>query len=173
MGGARELICQRVGECVYDESGHGEALGQRTTMTDTSGSTSWTYDERGRVTQEVNTIAGVAYTTTMTYSAMDQVVTTTYPDDEVVTNTYNAATQPVSVTGSAATYISDVVYNALGQLDTVTAGNGVETLYRYNSASQRLVGLQVDDELSYSYAYDPASADGRWQRPPHGRAAGS
>jgi len=30
------------------------------------------------------------------------------------------------------TYNSYVVYNALGQLETVTAANNVQTLYRYN-----------------------------------------
>jgi len=124
-------------------------------MSDASGSTVWTYDARGRATQEVKTIDTVANTTNYTYNAMDQVVTTTYPDGETVTTTYNAAAQPDGVASAAQTYISDVVYTALGQLDTVTAGNGVETLYRYNSASRRLVRLQVDDELSYSYGYDP------------------
>ena len=142
-------------EYAYDESGHGKGEGRRTSMEDASGSTAWTYDDRGRVTEEVKVIDTVTYTTTMTYNSLDQVVTTTYPDGEVVTHTYNAASQPVSVTSSVDTYISDVVYNAPGQLDAVTAGNNVETLYRYNGASQRLVGLQVDDELSYSYAYDP------------------
>jgi len=52
--------------------------GQRTGMTDATGSTAWTYDVRGRVTREVKPITGVgAFTTTTTYDALDRVVTQT------------------------------------------------------------------------------------------------
>ena len=59
----------------YDEGGHGAGKGQRTHMTDGSGSTSWSYDDRGRVSSETQTIDGTPFTTGYTYRADDQVLT--------------------------------------------------------------------------------------------------
>ena len=51
--------------------------GQRTGMTDGSGSTSWSYDLRGRMLQEVKTITGApaSFTTAWTYNSADMPVT--------------------------------------------------------------------------------------------------
>ncbi|MCU0520969.1 MAG: hypothetical protein MUF84_09785, partial [Anaerolineae bacterium] len=139
---------------VYGQAGYGESLGRRTTMTDTSGSTTWTYDVRGRVIHEAKTLSGQpTFHTYTTYDALDRVVTTTYPDGEGVTSGYNAATQPVSLSGSS-TYVSNAVYMATGALAQIALGNGIATTYTTNSASGRLVGLQVADKLSLSYGYD-------------------
>jgi len=138
----------------YDESGHGESLGRRTTMTDTSGSTSWTYDTRGRVTQEVKVIDTETFTTTMTYNSLDQVVTTTYPDGEVVTNTYNAATQPVSLTSSLDDYVTGATYEATGALADLVLGNGLTTTYSYDPRTARLTGLRTGELLKLHYMYD-------------------
>jgi YD repeat-containing protein len=114
----------------YDESGHGAGIGQRTSMSDANASTSWTYDLRGRVTQESKTVAGVAYLTGYAYDAMDRARTITYPTGEVVNQTYNAAAQLTSVYGTN-TYASGMTYNALGQIKQVTLGNGAATTYDY------------------------------------------
>ncbi|MCU0522185.1 MAG: hypothetical protein MUF84_16015, partial [Anaerolineae bacterium] len=137
----------------YDQAGYGESLGRRTTMTDTSGSTAWWYDVRGRVTQEVKLIGTQPFTTSTSYDAMDRVVTTTYPDGEGVTTAYNAATQPVSLSGSS-TYVSETVYSAVGQLTRRTLGNGLVTTYAYDPFASRLATLQTGNLLSLAYAYD-------------------
>ncbi len=129
--------------------------GQRTGMTDATGSTAWTYDVRGRVTREVKTITGVgAFTTTTTYDALDRVVTQTYPDGEVVTTTYNAAGLPNTLSG-ASTYVTNAVYNALGQPTSVALGNGLTTAYTYRADNFRLQQLQVSNLLNLQYTYDP------------------
>jgi len=138
----------------YDESGQGESLGRRTRMTDASGQTTWAYDVRGRVSSETKVIDGVSYTTGYTYNAMDQVTTMTYPDGEQVTQTYNNATQPESLTSNLGTYVSNAAYAGAGLLTQFTSGNNVTTNYTYNSLSQRLASLQVDDKMSLSYGYD-------------------
>jgi RHS repeat-associated protein len=56
----------------------------------TSISESYEYnDPRGRVTKATETIDNVEYSKTFTYNTFNQVLTTTYPSDLVVTNTYN------------------------------------------------------------------------------------
>ena len=55
---------------------------------------------------------------------MDLVVKTTYPDDEVVTTTYNAQGLPLTLEGDAL-YVGSAAYNALGQVKELGFGSGV------------------------------------------------
>ncbi|MCU0520133.1 MAG: RHS repeat protein, partial [Anaerolineae bacterium] len=126
--GLNRLTGKSTSGATYDQAGYGESLGRRTAMTDTSGSTTWAYDVRGRVTQAVKLIGTQPFTTSTSYDALDRVVTTTYPDGEVVTTAYNAATQPQSLSGSS-TYVSETLYSAVGQLTRRTLGNGLVTTY--------------------------------------------
>jgi RHS repeat-associated protein len=75
----------------YDQAGHGAGLGEQTSMTDTSGSTSWTYDTLGRVISTTETIGGVPYTVGQAYDTAGRRKSLTYPDGEVVAYGYDAA----------------------------------------------------------------------------------
>ncbi|HEX5570137.1 MAG TPA: RHS repeat-associated core domain-containing protein, partial [Ktedonobacterales bacterium] len=57
-----------------------------------SGSYAFTYDARGRMTATVETVDGTPYTTSATYNDLDQLVSQTYPNGDVVTSDYNGAT---------------------------------------------------------------------------------
>ncbi len=65
----------------YDEESNG--VGHRTGMTDASGNTTWTYDQRGRLQQEQRVISGGlgTFTTQWQYDAMDRVKSIQYPGD--------------------------------------------------------------------------------------------
>jgi len=137
--------------------------GYRTGMTDSSGSTTWQYDARGRVTQERKTISGNQFYTTYTYDALDRVVTMTYPDGEVVQSTYNAAGQPASLRSTTYNnypYVNSATYNARGQQLTLGYGNSLTTAYDYYDGagepfSMRLQHLTVSsDRLDLTYQYD-------------------
>ena len=54
----------------------------------------------------------------------------TYPNGEVVTTNYNARGLPYSLSG-ANTYVSSTAYNAPGQVDLRTLGNGRQVDYVY------------------------------------------
>ncbi len=153
----------------YDEPGHGAGIGQRTSLSDGSGSTSWTYDLRGRVTQETKTINGAGtFNTSTSYDAADRVRTLTYPDGEVVTNGYNdVVVNGVNTTrgllqsvAGASSYLNSSSYNALAQITQQTYGNGVSTNYNYYDASYnnsyRLRQLLVNSGslLNLQYSYD-------------------
>jgi YD repeat-containing protein len=108
----------------------------------------------GRKTSlEVQVIGTQPFTTSTSYNALDRVVTTTYPDGEVVTTAYNTATQPVSLSGSS-TYVSETAYSAVGQMTRRTLGNGLVTTYAYDPFASRLATLQTGNLLSLAYAYD-------------------
>ena len=116
----------------YTESGYnpGYALGRRTEMWDASGHTRWTYDIRGRIIKEEKWIDGAYYKTEWTYDAMDRLVTMKYPDDEVVTYTYNSQLLLDGISGSVVGNIaSDLAYNALDLPTAVKLPNAVSDLY--------------------------------------------
>ncbi|MFQ6102206.1 MAG: PKD domain-containing protein, partial [Anaerolineae bacterium] len=151
----------------YDESGHGYSIGQRTSMSYTStllgagpgGSTSYTYDARGRVTQETRTFAGLGdYVTAYTYDALDRVVTMTYPDGEVVEQSYDSRGLPDTLSSSLGeTFVSGTTYNPLGQMTQMGLGNGLSVSHDYYTARQgnnRLRQILIPGLLDLSYSYD-------------------
>ncbi len=145
----------------YDEAGHGSGVTQRTSMTDGSGSASWTYDARGRITQESKAINGAGtFVTSMTYDAADRVRTLTYPDNEVVSNSYSDPRGLLNSVAGTNTYVSGSSYNALGQILSQAYGNGRTTTYTYRSDNYRLQRLQVNSaywwtsNLDLQYTYD-------------------
>ena len=85
------------------------------------------------MTQETKTISGQSFSTSYTYDPMDRVVTTTYPDNEVVRNTYNTAGQPATLRSDTYSYnyVSSASYNALGQITQMNLGNGTLTRWGY------------------------------------------
>ncbi|CAG1007425.1 partial tRNA(Glu)-specific nuclease WapA, partial [Anaerolineales bacterium] len=113
----------------YDSGVNG--VGRRTGMIDDSGAANWIYDVRGRTIVDSRTIPGVrAFGLGYTYDAMDRLTAITYPNGEVVTQTYNAGAQVVGLTG-ANPYVSGLTYNAQGQIKQMSWGNGATTTYDY------------------------------------------
>ncbi len=80
-----------------------------------------------RTGHRVKLIGTQPFTTSTTYDALDRVVTT-YPDGEVVTTAYNAATQPVSLS------------MASGALPRIN-GSAVATTHTCNSADGKSTEL--------------------------------
>jgi YD repeat-containing protein len=106
----------------YDEGGAAaNALGRRTRLTDASGSTTWSYDAAGGVSQQ-QTILGSSYTTAYGYDALDRVVRLTLPDGERVATSYGLHGLALSLTGTDS-YVSSATYPALLQ-PTHRLGNG-------------------------------------------------
>ncbi len=97
-------------------------------MTDGSGSTTWTYDSRGRMTQESKTIAGTAFTSQYTYNSADLPVTMRYPANasgglgETVTTAYLPQRLVNSVIGTN-TYVKSSTYDAAGRVDVRLLGD--------------------------------------------------
>ncbi len=138
-------------------------LGRRTAMTDTSGSTAWVYDGRGRVTQETKTVSGSGtFVTQWGYDAADRVKSQTYPGGEVVNYGYSTRGLPTAVTSTLAIYVADTSYNPLGQVTLRQLGNNVvRQAYTYTVASNfRLAALTSGVSPTYNnhqnltYTYD-------------------
>jgi len=91
----------------YDEtSGGNYGIGRLTTVTDSSGSTSYRYDQHGRLLHKTQTIAGTALATTYGYDSYGRLVSVTYPSGNLLGLRYNRAGQvdALRVNGSDALY---------------------------------------------------------------------
>jgi len=132
----------------YDSTAGGNrGKGRRTGMADGSGSTSWTYDSRGRTTAEskVITITGSSTQNLLTqwsYTTRDVVASQTYPGGtageagERVQTDYDVWGRPAVVSGTSL-YVTSEVYDALGRPAAMALGNGQQTQYVYYTATQQ------------------------------------
>ena len=157
----------------YDVGTNGK--GHRTGMGDGSGSTSWTYDSRGRMTQETKVVTGSGtFVTQWGYNSADLMTWLKYPADnnsgegETVNYTYQPQMLINSVIGTN-TYVYSTDYDAAGRVDMRRFGtNGLVNLlqadYVYypwttqngqGRVQQILSGLDTDtdslQDLRYTY----------------------
>ena len=155
----------------YDDIANGNVgKGRRTGMTDGSGSASWLYDSRGRLTKETKTVNGTGGGTFVTqwnsYDAMDRVRNMVYPDGENVGFTYTSQGPLKTVAGSS-TYVGDTLYNALGQVTDRYLGSTAGVIrqqFTYTSGENfRLAALRSGVSPTYNnlqnatYSYDDQS----------------
>jgi hypothetical protein len=113
---------------------------------DASGVTRYAYDRQGRVKKTVRTVNGIDYTSEATFDAMGRTETVTYPyregdTPETLTTTYDAGGNlsgtwfdPSDPEGYYALHSG---HNALGQVGSVSHGNGVMTEYAYHALTRR------------------------------------
>jgi YD repeat-containing protein len=106
----------------YDQGTNG--IGRRSSMSDLSGSTSWSYDVRGRTTQESKTITGSGtYVTQWAYNTADRMTSMTYPGGEQVNFVYFHQGALNSVVGTS-TYAQLTRYDVAGRMVSRTLGSG-------------------------------------------------
>ncbi len=125
-------------------------VGTLTSVTDAAGTLSFTYDNRLRKTQEQRVTDGITWTTAYTYDALDRVKTTTKPDSEVVTNTFNAQGEIASASG----VLNNIDYNALNKITSKSFPNTLTQNYTYNTDDFRLNRIQTGSVQDSSYTYD-------------------
>ncbi len=107
------------------------AKNRMTSMTDPTGSTSYTYDRRGLLAREAKTIGQATYTTSFTHDASGNRATITYPSGRLATYTHDHAGRPVSLTSAGATIISSASYLPFGPATRLVLGNGtIQTFTR-------------------------------------------
>jgi RHS repeat-associated protein len=150
----------------YDGAGAGFGIGRLTGMTDPSGSTAWSYDERGNVVTEVRTINGTPFTTFYAYDLADNLTAITYPSGRVVTYLRDALGRVSEVRsrptpgGADVTLASTVAYLPFGPVSGLAYGNGLvlarafDLDYRMTAQAVTATGVTAQD---LGYGYDPAS----------------
>ncbi|MBU0492463.1 MAG: hypothetical protein KKA73_16565 [Chloroflexi bacterium] len=106
-------------------------MGQRTRMAYGGNNNYYYYNgARGQLSQVRQRVDSVNYNTWYTYDSLSRIVTTKYPDNEVVTTGYDDRGLPNSLTGSTP-YVSSTAYNAPGQVELRVLGNTRQVDYVY------------------------------------------
>src|SRR5690606_17991519 len=104
----------------YDSIGY---VGQRVSMIDASGSTTWAYNNYGRSVTESKTIGGVTNSMTTHTDWLGRPISVIYPGNEVLTYAYDALGRPDSFSSNQNGSLVDLAYTTLGQIDLTTLGN--------------------------------------------------
>ncbi len=133
---------------VYDGTSAGSGKGRRTSMWDAAGSSSWSYDEYGRVTSQTRVVDGKSYASSHSYDAIDRVRKMTYPDDEALTYSYQANLRLDRIRSSidSLDIVSDVVYKDMGLPVSYTLGSSPAT------ATQSFEYWKLDDATRSPFA---------------------
>ncbi|HZR03992.1 MAG TPA: RHS repeat-associated core domain-containing protein [Burkholderiales bacterium] len=109
----------------YDAGTYGK--GKLTGFTDPSGSTSYVYDQKGRLTSETRTIAGVTSATQYSYDSAGRLSRLTYPSGRMLDYSYDAAGRVVALDTTAGgvtqSVASSVTYHPFGTVKSLLFGN--------------------------------------------------
>jgi RHS repeat-associated protein len=122
-------------------------IGRMTRMTDSSGSTTWCYDDRGNVVSKVQSLStgGPAQTLSYTWNLANRLMGVTYPDGSTATYTRDVEGRIASVDtkaakGTEAMAVSAIAYLPFGPASSYTFGNG-ETLTKTYDHAYRSTGV--------------------------------
>jgi RHS repeat-associated protein len=119
--------------------------GRPISMTDPSGSESYTYDQFGNVTQLAKLIGTTTYTTGYGYNLANQLTSITYPSNRVVQQNVDTIGRLSSVVGTLnsvnTTYASGFGYTAAQQVTGFNYGNNVNAAYGYSADRLQLTCL--------------------------------
>jgi RHS repeat-associated protein len=146
----------------YDQGTNG--LGHLTGFTDPSGSTTYGYDARGRLTQKTSVISGQSYPLSRTYTLGSRVTQLEYPTGRTVDFTRDATMKRITSTTTTMgqttkTLVQGLTYNPFGGPAHMENGAG-GVVNNQSGLCSCLVGANPDpnhereDDMETSYSYD-------------------
>ena len=121
--------------CIRDSG-----IGELTTVTESFGVTTYSYNSLGQMTRMTRSIDGQNYASSYTYDLAGEVLTQTYPSGRVVSLTRDAAARIISIAvqdtaGSEVIPILDnITYAPFGPLTGASFGDGYELVLDYDTA---------------------------------------
>ena len=145
-----------------DTTGGNYGVGQLTSFTDETGSTSVVYDMYGNGVQETRVIGSQSYVTSYNYDEDDNIVGMTYPSGRTVTYVRDALGRVASVwtqksvSNAPVVVASNITYGPYGPIKSMLLGNGL-SVSMTRDQDYRLTRLYVTDgtsdiqDLSYGY----------------------
>lgn len=124
----------------YDAGTYGK--GKLTSVSDSTGQSSYQYDAAGELVQQVNIILGQSYTTSWAYDAAGRLKTMTYPTGLVLTYSYDAYGRLTNIAsnlgGTWATLADSFLYQP-------ASGKGYA--WRFGNNLPRLITLDADGRI--------------------------
>jgi RHS repeat-associated protein len=137
----------------YDQGTNG--IGHLTGMIDASGSTNWSYDPHGRVTQKTSVVGSTTLSTFYGFDTAGRLISMTMPSGKQVTYSWSngqivALALKRKPNGASTNLVSNIVYFPFGNPMSWTLGNG-EAVNRVIDLDGRIT---TDDVESISYDSD-------------------
>lgn len=107
-------------------------------MCDAAGAEAWSYDPFGRPLTDRRATNGATKDSIYAYNLDGSLATLTYPDNRVVTYSYNAAARAISAVdvANSINYATSATYAPQGALSSVTNGASLASTFYYNSRLQ-------------------------------------
>jgi YD repeat-containing protein len=148
----------------YDQSGHGSGIGRLTSVVDSAGTLSRSYDQFGNLLTDVRTTSAASLTTTYGYDAANRIASITYTSGAVVSYTRDTMGRITGVTakpsgGASQPVVSSIAYEPFGPYTGLTYGNGVAETRGFDQ-DYRLTALTDTGSSplqSLTYAYYPTN----------------
>ncbi|UTW46347.1 RHS domain-containing protein [bacterium SCSIO 12696] len=138
----------------YDAGANGK--GRLTSVTDASGSRTFTYDHFGNLTG-ISATGNVTYTLSYGYNTAQQLVQVTYPSGRTVDYTYNSEGEisgaSTTLNGTTTSLANNMAYLPFGPIQQFNYGNGIQ-LSRSFDLDYRLTNQDHGTVKSNSYSYD-------------------
>lgn len=132
------------------------AKGHLVKISDGSGSTQYSYDSKGQVTQKISVISGKAFITKYDYDADGNLEKIVLPSTKEIRLTYSggkASSVSSVINGVTKTLLSDAKYVPFGGARSFTLGNGKSTSYTYD-LSGAVSSINVDQVYQTNITYD-------------------
>lgn len=122
------------------------SIGRLTRITDSSGSTTYCYDQRGNITRKTQVAAGYRFVTTYTLNLADRLMGITYPSGALLTYTRDTdgRIQTVTITpagGSATSIVTSQTWLPFGPPLVTTFASGAQTQTRAHDANYWLTDI--------------------------------
>jgi RHS repeat-associated protein len=118
----------------YDQGSFG--IGQLSSLTGPDHTWSGTYDIRGRLISESTTLdprlSTEIFTKNFSYTRFDQPSTVSFPDGTNINYSYNKIGQIKDINSSAGGIITHIGYSPLSQVEGVSYGNGLRSVFTYD-----------------------------------------
>ena len=139
---------------VYDQGTNG--IGRLSSVTDATGSSSYTYNQFGNLTEEVRITSGESFTTTYGYNTNQELTSITYPSGRVVNYQRDGIGQISDVTSTydseTTTISSGLSYLPFGPATSMTLGNGLAVTNTFDQ-QYRLASSSAGSVYNKSYSY--------------------
>jgi len=141
---------------IYDTATNG--IGKLASVERDDITTSYSYNDRGGVSDETIEIDIDSYTTSYDYDYQNNITQIDYPGGSSLTQTYNQQGLIESAVFDTTDVITDIDYSVNGQATSITYGNGVTTIHDYDD-DQRFWRTDTDttygsvalQDLNYTY----------------------
>ncbi|MBT3022141.1 MAG: hypothetical protein KUF77_04495 [Candidatus Thiodiazotropha sp. (ex Lucina aurantia)] len=150
----------------YDQGTHG--IGKLTSIIDTNGTTTYTYNAYGDLITQTRTSSDSIVTTfNYDYDTYGRLASLTYPSGNSVNYTYDAQGQLSGLSyewsdGATQSLIGNLQTLPFGPVKAFDYGNGL-SLTRSFDQDYRLVGQTISGILQSSYQHDPVGNITDWQ----------